>query len=40
MQTDKKRIVYIDILRIIASIAVVVIHTAADKWYSTSIAEL
>lgn len=39
MQTDKKRIVYIDILRIIASIAVVVIHTAADKWYSTSIKE-
>lgn len=29
------RLVYADILRIVATFSVIILHTAASKWYST-----
>lgn len=33
----QKRILYLDLLRIIATIAVIIIHVSAQNWYSTNI---
>ncbi len=39
METQKNRIIYADILRIIATFAVIVIHVSASKWYHSPIRE-
>jgi surface polysaccharide O-acyltransferase-like enzyme len=37
---NKERIVYADFLRIVATGAVIVLHTAASRWYGTPVASL
>ena len=35
--TVKKRIIYLDILRILASFAVIILHVSAQNWYDTDV---
>ena len=37
MENSNKRIVYADLLRIIATFAVIVLHVSASKWYDTPV---
>lgn len=39
MENSKNRIVYADLLRIIATFAVIVLHVSASKWYEAPIRE-
>ena len=37
MENSNKRIIYADLLRIIATFAVIVLHVSASKWYDTPV---
>ena len=39
MENSKNRIVYADLLRIIATFAVIVLHVSVSKWYESPIRE-
>ena len=39
MENQKNRLVYADILRILATFAVIILHVSASKWYDTPVKE-